>query len=206
MDLLTYTEAAELTGLTNKTIQRHIKKGVLSVVDTPVGKRIPREALEKYQGLRRDRERQGQFGPDRDLRGQLETSTDIGDTQARTGTDREGQWSSESSSVPLSAHLAALDLARNQLESLQRIIDEAHRQIEQSHLQALGAERAKLSLEIQLEQYQRVLTEQCESLAEERALRLVAEAKSLDLEPKLGSSTKSKGWSDRLRLWLGLVS
>mgnify|MGYP003375219961 CR=1 FL=1 len=53
MELLTYTEAARLAGLTNKTIQRHVKRGTLAVVDTPVGRRIPREELDPYLGLQR---------------------------------------------------------------------------------------------------------------------------------------------------------
>lgn len=74
MDLLTYTEAAELTGLANKTIQRHVKKGLLAVVETPVGKRIPRSALAPYLGLKRDSGGQGQGHPAEEAEERVETS------------------------------------------------------------------------------------------------------------------------------------
>lgn len=218
MELLTYTEAAELTGLTNKTIQRHVKKGALEVVETPLGKRIPRSALEPYLGLRRDSEGQGQEDPDEDtetLQGHVfEEVEDV----PGTAKDNPGQAVHDSpyegASVPLSAHLAALDLAKTQLEFLQR-------QAEESQRVAMQAERAKYSLEAQLAQYQRVLAESAESLAEERAMRLVAEAKAaevpvgpsndlvvpalpVDQAPLvlLDTPTRRRGWGSRLKGWL----
>lgn len=218
MELLTYTEAAELTGLTNKTIQRHVKKGALEVVETPLGKRIPRSALDPYLGLRRDSEGQGLEDPDEDtetLQGHVfEEVEDVpGPAKDSPGhTVPDGPY--EGASVPLSAHLAALDLAKTQLEFLQR-------QAEESQRVAMQAERAKYSLEAQLAQYQRVLAESAESLAEERAMRLVAEAKAaevpvspsndlvvpalpVDQAPPvlLDTPTRRRGWGSRLKGWL----
>lgn len=210
MELLTYTQAAELTGLTNKTLQRHVKKGALEAIETPVGKRIARSALEPYLGLRKDSGGQAQGEPDEGTetlqRHVLEDFEDVSETPRDT----------QALTVPLAAHLAALDLARVQLEYLQR-------QAEVSQRVALQAERAKYSLEAQLSQYQRVLAESAESLAEERAMRLVAEAKTLELaanESKASSleestpitahtlatlidtPTKRRGWGSRLKVWL----
>jgi len=203
MELLTYTEAAELTGLTNKTLQRHVKKGILEAIETPVGKRIPRSALEPYMGLRKDSGGQAQGEPDEDTETPegpvLEDFEDVSETPRDT----------QVLTVPLAAHLAALDLARVQLDYLQR-------QAEESQRVALQAERAKYSLEAQLGQYQRVLAESAESLAEERAMRLAAEARTLELAanestpaaaptlvgPLIDTPTKRRGWGSRLKVWL----
>lgn len=203
MELLTYTEAAELTGLTNKTLQRHVKKGILEAIETPVGKRIPRSALEPYMGLRKDSGGQAQGEPDEDTETPegpvLEDFEDVSETPRDT----------QVLTVPLAAHLAALDLARVQLDYLQR-------QAEESQRVALQAERAKYSLEAQLGQYQRVLAESAESLAEERAMRLAAEARTLELAanestpaaaptlvaPLTDTPTKRRGWGSRLKVWL----
>lgn len=223
MELLTYTEAAELTGLTNKTLQRHVKRGILQAVETPVGKRIPREALEPYMGLRRDSQGQGDeetSEDSEDVHGQVnegsENPVEVIKDQARTEVSSLGAAGStspfESSMIPLAAHLAALDLAKTQLEYLQR-------QAEESQRIAMQAERAKYSLEAQLSQYQRVLAESAESLAEERAMRLAAEAKALKVlesprsdlpSPAIPESapivvdtpTKRRGWGSRLKGWL----
>ena len=220
MELLTYTEAAELTGLTNKTLQRHVKKGALEAIETPVGKRIPRSALEPYMGLRRDSRGQAEGEPDEDtetLQGQVfEDVEDVPETTRDSEAQTIPRSPSEGSTVPLAAHLAALELARTQLEYLQR-------QAEDSQRIALQAERAKYSLEAQLSQYQRVLAESAESLAEERAMRLVAEAHASQLaanESKTealeestpaasglvatiaASPSKRRGWGNRLRVWL----
>lgn len=210
MELLTYTEAAELTGLTNKTLQRHVKRGILEVVETPVGKRIPREALEPYLGLRRDSQGQGEEETDEDSEGPPEAS----EGQVGTVEDDQAQGvpdsPSESLMIPLAAHLAALDLAKTQLEYLQGQAAEAQRV-------AMQAERAKYSLEAQLAQYQRVLAESAESLAEERAMRLAAEAKAFEVpgSPQddlsvpqaaapiiVDTPTKRRGWGSRLKVWL----
>lgn len=217
MELLTYTEAAELTGLTNKTLQRHVKRGILKAIETPVGKRIPREALEPYMGLRRDSQGQDEEETSEDTEEPVEDTFEAIEEQERTaGGDQVNPAPAspyESSMIPLAAHLAALDLAKTQLEYLQR-------QAEESQRVAMQAERAKYSLEAQLSQYQRVLAESAESLAEERAMRLAAEAKAADVPhspPSVPSATqavadlapmvvdtptKRRGWGSRLKVWL----
>ena len=212
MELLTYTEASEITGLTNKTLQRHVKRGILVAVETPVGKRIPREALTPYLGLQRDSEGQDEGTPEKDTQEStgvpMEDRRDQGKTPdpargdaPRTAEDWRGQ---ESPSVPLAAHLSALDLARAQLEYLQR-------QAEEAQHQALVAERAKMALELQLGQYQRVLAEQAESLAEERARRkhLETSIKETTLpevlnvsDLKIDIQTPKRGFRQRLSRWL----
>ena len=203
MELLTYSEAAALTGLTNKTLQRHVKKGILEAVETPVGKRIPKEALIPYLGLQRDNEGQDQGTPDEDTQDQERTPET---PQEDLGGTEEDRWSSQSPSVPLAAHLSALELARAQLEYLQRQAQEAQHQ-------ALVAERAKMSLEVQLGQYQRVLAEQAESLAEERARRQHLEASVAKETPALPEvhnvndlktdiQTPKRGFGYRLGRWL----
>jgi len=197
MELLTYSEAAALTGLTNKTLQRHVKKGLLQAVETPVGKRLSRESLTPYLGLRRDNEEQGRTGTLRSSDPQAEPLDLAQETLAGTG---KPSAATDGLSVPLSAHLAALDLARVQLEHLQRQAEEAQRQV-------LSAERAKMSLEVQLGQYQRVLAEQAESLAEERAKRLTLEAKGVTpelpaVELKMDTTASQGGWGQRVKRWL----
>ena len=124
-------------------------------------------------------------------------------------------------SVPLAAHLVAIELARDQIAHLQRLFEESQRMM-------LHAERTKTAIEAQsqhqIAQYQRVLAESSESLAEERAMRLAAEAKALELaaiESKkealeesapatpvdlvatvAASPTKRRGWGSRLKVWL----
>lgn len=117
-----------------------------------------------------------------------------------------------SEAVPLTAHLAALDLARAQIERL------AH-QVEESQRMMLNAERARMAIEAQTQhqvaQYQRILSEQAESLAEERALRMSLELQkqaeeatrppsdSLDQAPPVvDTPTKRRGWGSRLKGWL----
>ena len=77
---------------------------------------------------------------------------------------------------------------------------------QQAQRLALTAERAKMSLEIQLNQYQRVLSEQAESLAEERALRLEAQAQLTtplpEVLPRPDMLLPRKGWGHRLKGWL----
>lgn len=196
MELLTYSEAADLTGLTNKTLQRHVKRGLLQAVSTPVGKRLTRESLAPYLGLRKDSEGQGPPVP-------LEASAAHADPPETViggpGGTAKARADEEALSVPLRAHLAALDLARGQLEHLQRQAEESQRQV-------LTAERARISLEVQLGQYQRVLAEQAESLAEERAKCRAFEAKAT--EPalpsgnlKMNTADPIKGWGQRVKRW-----
>ncbi len=110
--------------------------------------------------------------------------------------------------MPLVAHLAALELARAQLDHLQRQAEDAQRAV-------IQAERARISLEVQLGQYQRVLSEQSESLAEERAHRMALQAVKAEVvemapppprpevEPKVAIARP--GWGGRLRRWLRLA-
>ena len=113
-------------------------------------------------------------------------------------------------SVPVEAHLAALDLVKtlhSQLTEVQHQVAEERRQREQ-------AERTRMALEWQMHQYRTALSEQAESLAESQAMRRVAEAKleATVTEPpedphlerlKLGKSER-KSWGQRLRGWLGI--
>ena len=206
-----------MTGLTNKTLQRHVKRGILQAVETPVGKRIPRGALEPYLGLRRDSQGQDEGETGEDTEEPLEDAVEVFEEQVGTVGDKQdtvGPASpSESPMIPLAAHLAALDLARTQLEYLQR-------QAEESQRVAMQAERAKYSLEAQLAQYQRVLSESAESLAEERAMRLAAEAKAAEVPERpsgdppgtqatselgpviMDRPTKRRGWGSRIKVWL----
>lgn len=248
MELLTYSEAAALTGLTNKTLQRHVKKGLLQAVETPVGKRISLQALAPYLVLRKGTSgglqgrEEASESLRKDTRQGLEGTEEASDSDViwsqeaapRTGTDKKAQQStkllgqvrdenvnrahpdtqrpgvegpprdSEAYNdllVPLTAHLAALDLAKTQLEHFQRQAEESQRQV-------LAAERAKISLEVQLGQYQRVLAEQAESLAEERARRLALEAKVAEpvaslQELKMDRVTpQQRGWGQRVKSWL----
>lgn len=197
MDLLTYTEAAQLTGLTNKTLQRHVKRGTLLAVDTPVGKRIPREALAPYLGLQKTCRGQGQGGIE-------ETSQPQGDPPQTACEDLAGRGKDDgaqgSLSVPLAAHLSALDLAKTQIEYLQRVAEEA--------------QRGRSALEAELGKYSRVLAEQAESLAEERAWRKHLEATAAMVAPenntpaldigdlKADLPTAKRGFRYRLGRWL----
>ena len=115
-------------------------------------------------------------------------------------------------SVPVEAHLAALDLVKtlhSQLTEVQHQVAEERRQREQ-------AERTRMALEWQMHQYRTALSEQAESLAESQAMRRVAEAR-LEAIPtearvqedphlerlKVGKSER-KSWRQRLQGWLGI--
>ena len=82
------------------------------------------------------------------------------------------------STVPLQAHLSALQFAKEQLERTQQWLDEERQRAQLVQQLVLQAERSKVALESQLSQYERVLSEHAESLAEERALRLTLQARS----------------------------
>ena len=93
------------------------------------------------------------------------------------------------------------------LEFAERRIAEERIRADECQRLALTAERAKMSLEVQLGQYQRVLSEQAESLAEERALRMAAEAKSgpatlPEMASKVDTPMRHRGWGQRLKGWL----
>ena len=108
-------------------------------------------------------------------------------------------------SVPLAAHLAAIELASKQID---RLSDKADR----LQLKAEHAERMRFALEHQLQQYQAALSSQAESLAEERAMRLTFEARAKQTELatteleslKVNMPTATKSWGHRVKRWLGL--
>lgn len=184
MELLTFTEAAAFAGVSSKTIHKHVKQGKLAYVETPLGKRIERERLLPYRNLLGtngndweesalpEMEQEGTVGSDRDplLESEWEQVTP-GDT----AREREG---TPVSTVPLQAHLSALEFAKEQLERTQTWLDEERQRAQMAQQLVLQAERSKVVLESQLAQYQRVLSEHAESLAEERALRLTFQARS----------------------------
>jgi excisionase family DNA binding protein len=185
MDLLTFQEAAELAGINVKTIHRHVARGKLQAVDTPLGRRLKRTDLDPYLQTRRDSE------------GHKEATHSDSPGQKATQSDNAPQSPPMSGHVPIEAMRAALEFA-------ERRIAEERTRAEDAYQLALTAERTKMSLEVQLSQYQRVLSEQAESLAEERALRIAAEARSSmpDLPPKLDMPTPQRGWGQRLKGWL----
>ena len=214
MELLTYTEAAQLAGLTNKTIQRHVKRGTLLAVDTPIGKRIPRAALAPYLGLQKDRGGQAQAGLAEDTQHPAGTLEANREGMERTTEDSKANLSP---SVPLAAHLSAMDLAKTQLDYLQRVAENAQQEV-------MKEARARMALELQIGQYQRALSEQADSLAEERAGRRAAEEWRLAAEAsataeassmvvpavpdralsdlKTDMPTPKRGWGQRLGRWL----
>lgn len=206
---LTLIEAAKLMGVSTQTVRRLIQREILTARQSvgPHGLRweLDRADLLRYLEV--------------NSRGQQPLSTASVDPyqhpnnlnsetpqDPNTTSVDHGQQPQHHQAVPLAAHLAALELARAQLDHLQRQAEEAQRAV-------LQAERAKISLEAQLGQYQRVLSEQAESLAEERAQRMALEAaKAMVMEmqpiqlpvvePKV--ATAAPGWGGRLRRWLGL--
>lgn len=145
MELISLEEAALLEGVSVRTIRRRIDNGDLKSFKTGRGLKVVRKA------------------PDT----RYEALPSI--TPLETGQV------SQERSVPLEAHLAALELAGKQID---RLSD----QCQEERLRANQAERFKMALEGQLAQYQRALSESAESLAQERALRATAEARAN--EPK----------------------
>ena len=159
-------------------------RGKIQTVETPFGRRICRSTLLPYLDLGRPGRTQEAKTQEVSL-GQGEssevsatsTSEDFSrpsespqDIEKETPEVSSGQSESVHVSVPLVAHLAALDLAGKQMERMAN-------QLEQERRRSETAERAKMSLEAQLGQYQRALSENAESLAEERAKRIAAESK-----------------------------
>lgn len=207
MKMLTFTEAAEYAGVNVKTIHKHVKQGKLECVSTPFGRRVPEAALAPYRELKglvdhdepeatiRVPERSSIAGrgeahhaspPVSTINPGLPPSTVTAEERAAPlgeNTDRLGEV------IPLVAHLAALDLARSEIDRLHLQMDRAQaearsdlaeerRRTEQAERTREQAERARMALEFQLQQYQTALGEQAASLAEERALRVAAEARA----------------------------
>lgn len=228
---LTLIEAAKLIGVSTQTVRRLIQREVLTAQQS-LGPHGLRWEIERADLLRYLEETRPGLQPQQPL-----SSADVDHYQHPNNPNTEPQQNPSTElnnpyqpvdhgqqepqqplsspqqpqheqSVPLAAHLAALELARAQLDHLQRQAEEAQRMV-------LHAERAKISLESQLGQYQRVLSEQAESLSEERARRMALEAAKVQaeqmalpplglpkVEPKITSS--NPGWGGRLRSWLGL--
>lgn len=191
MELLTFQEAAELAGVNVKTIHRHVSRGKLQPVETPLGRRLNRTDMDPYLQARRDNSAHCETPQDPvpDCPGPDETASQ----SATSGPQMSGH-------VPIEAMKAALEFA-------ERRIAEERERAERAQGLALKAERAKMSLEIQLNQYQRVLSEQAESLAEERSLRMAAQAQSTqpalpEVAPRLDKPVSSNGWRQRLKGWL----
>lgn len=171
MEFLTYAEAADLAEISVKTIQRHVLKGKLATVETPFGKRIPRAALGPYLDMLGPVQT-GQESPGTPRSDTLEQLKTPSSGPAETTKDQARQSQPSSDSVPLAAHLAALELAGGQLNRMGEQLDQERRRVD-------IAERARFALEAQLSQYQRALAENAETLAEARAKVLESEAKAL---------------------------
>ena len=217
---LTLIEAAKLMGVSTQTVRRLIQREILTAQQSvgPHGLRweIDRAELLRYLEATR-RGQQPISTADVDLYQhphnpnteppQNPNSVSVDHGQRVDNGQHEPQQPQQEQSVPLAAHLAALELARAQLDHLQRQAEEAQRAV-------IQAERAKITLEVQLGQYQRVLSEQAESLAEERAHRMALQAAKAEVvemppqpltevEPRV--ATARPGWGGRLRRWLGLA-
>jgi len=188
MELLTFTEAAAFAGVSSKTIHKHVKQGKLAYVDTPLGKRIQKELLLPYRDLLGTNEKVLESADTLEV----EEKRTFGSTWERVGQVQREDSAPENTvreqegapvlTVPLQAHLSALELAKSQLERTQAWLGEERDRVQLAQQLVLHAERSKIALEVQLNQYQRVLSENAESLAEERALRLSWQARSEELK------------------------
>ena len=212
---ITLIEAARLMGVSTQTVRRLIQREVLTAQQSlgPHGLRWEIDRAELLRYLEATRGGQQPLSPaDVDpYQHPHNPNTEPQQNTNRSTVDHgqhvdNGQHPYHDQPVPLAAHLAALELARTQIDHLQRQAEEAHRMV-------IQAERAKFAIEAQLGQYQRVLSEQAESLAEERARRMSLEAAKAqaervpplalpEVQPKLNSSKPD--WSGRLRRWLGI--
>jgi len=220
--LITFSEAAVLTGVSVKSIYRHVAKGRLMAVQTLQGKRIDRDTLTRYLSHAEKDVQTEENGPSQNenavpSRENAESRPGPGEKSVPTRENGPSSGdkceksvpSGESGVVPLAAHLAAIDLARAQLAQVEYYREQA----DAARHQALAAERARMALELQLGQYQRALSEQADSLAEERAGRLAAEASAMVVpavvvpdqalsDLKTDTPTPKRGWGQRLGRWL----
>lgn len=208
MELLTFTEAAAFAGVSSKTIHKHVKQGKLACVETPLGRRIEKELLVPYRNLLGANETRSEPFKDSDredlgVLGSILEELDQPEWEEALPEDTDRQERGQPvMSVPLQAHLVALELARTQLEKAQLWLDEERQRALMAQQLVLQAERSKVALESQLSQYQRVLSEQAESLAEERALRLTFESRSqvqLSLAESVDGSAEKEEAQARLR-------
>lgn len=169
MELLTFQEAAELAGISVKTVMRHIKCGKITAIETPMGRRIHRTELDPYVQLKTDR-------------GGLEQTVTGSVGQVETVATGVLDSAGQSHCVPLEAMTAALDFA-------ERRIAEERSRADENQKRADASERMRFALELSLRQYQTVLGEQADSLAQERALRLQSEAR-LECVPELSEENE----------------
>lgn len=209
---VTLIEAAKFLGVSTQTVRRLIQRKTLTAVQA-LGPHGLRWEIDKAELLRHLEQHPGQqplstgVVDHRQHHHGNPNTQEIDDGQHVDNGQRQPQ---HTTSVPLVAHLAALDLARIQIEHLQGQVDESHRLV-------LNAERSKMAIETNLQhqvgQYQRILTDHAESLAEERALRIAAELRAAELqaqlsppatmpEPVITTTTHRRGWGSRLKGWL----
>lgn len=201
MRYFTIPEAAKFVGVNVKTMRKHVREGRIESVETPLGFRVTEEALLAYGPLRTssDRMMSDQETPERTI-----------EVQPRVDQGGPGQ----AGSVPLAAHLAALEFAERRLAEERGRFELAQRQCEDARIRAEQAERSRMAIEFQLQKYQSVLAESAESLAEERAFRQQAEAKLVEMATPVPAHAlpvenlkiampARKGWGQRVRGWLG---
>jgi hypothetical protein len=181
MKFLTFTEAAKAAGVNIKTIRKHVEQGKLRCVETPLGKRIPMDALTPYWTGRDESildHGEEQTGPEREpFKGTVDQGHPWSTVDGREGT-RMG-------AVPLEAHLAMLGFTQGQIERLQSELS-----LERSRME--HTERARITLEVQLGQYQRALSENAESLLEAKALCQSAELRLQDEERLLQENLRNQ--------------
>jgi hypothetical protein len=200
MRYFTIPEAAKFVGVNVKTMRKHVREGRIESVETPLGVKVTEDVLLAY-------------GPQRTSVDQAEPDQDgpegtMADQSAPSSADQGRP--DQTGAVPLAAHLAALDFAERRLAEERARFESVQRQCENERLRAEQAERSRMAMEFQLQKYQSVLAESAESLVEERAFRQHAEARlqemtvaSPPVESLKVATTVRKGWSQRVRGWLG---
>jgi len=201
MRYFTIPEAAKLVGVNVKTLRKHVKEGRIESVETPLGVKVEEEALLAYGPLRTSPD---QAVPDQDAPDEATEDQPEPTTSHQDGPDQTNM-------VPLAALLAAMEFAERRIAEERARVDQAQKQFEEERQRADQAERSRMAVEFQLQKYQTVLAENAESLAEERARRQHAEAQleqnTVQVAPPVENlkvaTTVRKGWSQRVRGWLG---
>lgn len=212
-------EAAKVLGISVPTARRLIFKKELTAVKVMVGDKarweIPVHEVFKLQELSHHE----QFTPEALAElaqpantSKVEAFTNPSPSFTNTSLNEaqeaivNGPLPPPEASVPLAAHLAALELASKQIDRLSE-------QADRLQIKADQADRMRISLEHQLQQYQAALSTQAESLAEERALRMTLEARQVletktapaELESlKIDTPAANKSWGSRVKRWLGI--